>query len=139
MSAQNIALARSFFERLWNERRPELAKEIIHPEAVAETEAGTLVGSSPFLERLYQPFVSAVPDLKIEVEGTVTEGDQVVVLWRAGGTHTGEGLGIPPSGRPFSIRGISWMRCRDGQLVEGRDCWNFGGLLASLAAPEPAA
>jgi steroid delta-isomerase-like uncharacterized protein len=135
MSEQNVAVARRFFEQLWNGRRPELAGEIIHPEAQCESEAGPLVGPEPFLERLYRPFLAAVPDLEIRVEGTVAEGDQVAVLWRATGTHTGEGLGIPPSGRGFTVRGMSWMRIQDGRFVEGRDCYNLGGLLAHLAAP----
>jgi steroid delta-isomerase-like uncharacterized protein len=136
MSAQNIATARRFFEEMWSQRRPELVEEIIDPDAVCESEVGTLVGHEPFLERVYRPFVSAFPDLKIEVEGTVTEGDQVVVLWRATGTHTGEGLGLAPTGRSLAIRGMSWMRLRDGRFIEGRDCWNLGGLFASLTAPE---
>jgi predicted ester cyclase len=40
-------------------------------------------------------FLPAFPDLRIAVEGTVAEGDEVVVRWSATGTHLGDGLGFP--------------------------------------------
>ena len=56
----------------------------------------------------------------------------MVVRWAAAGTHTGPGLGVPPSGRKVRFRGMTWMRFRDGKLVEGQDSWNLAGLLQAL-------
>ena len=93
---------------------------------------GDLVGLQEFITKRYQPFVSAFPDLKVEVEGTVSEGDQVVVRWIATATHSGEGLGMAPTGRQVRFPGMTWIRFENGKMMEGQDGWNIDGLLASL-------
>ncbi|HEX6487738.1 MAG TPA: ester cyclase [Candidatus Dormibacteraeota bacterium] len=48
----------------------------------------------------------------------VAEGDTVVAYWTNTGTHQGEFMGIPPSGRVVTISGIDVHRLRDGRLAE---------------------
>src|SRR5262245_3774691 len=99
MSAANVALARRFFKELWNERRAEVASEIIAEHGTCQSEAGEIRGVGAFIQGSYEPFTAAFPDLRITIEGTVAENDQVVVRWRASGTHSGPGFGVEPSGR----------------------------------------
>lgn len=56
----------------------------------------------------------------------------MVVRWLATGTHTGPGLGLPPTGRSVRFRGITWIRTSGGKLLEGFDCWDVGGLMATV-------
>jgi steroid delta-isomerase-like uncharacterized protein len=138
MASENEKLVRRWFEEIWNRRRPEVAHELAAADCVCHSESGPLVGVEPFLEQVYQPFVAALPDVRLTVEGTVAEGDQVVVRWVATGTHTGGGLGIPPTGRRVTFRGMTWVRCANGKMVEGCDCWNQAGLLQALqGGPAP--
>jgi steroid delta-isomerase-like uncharacterized protein len=85
-----------------------------------------------FRALVYEPFVEAFPDLSVTVEGTVSEGEQVVVRWTATGTHTGPGLGLPPTGRPISLRGMTWIRFAGGKMIEGWVCWNQREMVESL-------
>lgn len=62
----------------------------------------------------------------------MADDTNVVVRWRATGTHAGEGFGKPPTGKPISFRGMTWIRFRDGVMIEGFDSWNLGGLMQSL-------
>jgi steroid delta-isomerase-like uncharacterized protein len=48
----------------------------------------------------------------------IAEGDRVVVRWTNEGTHVGEFMGMPPSGRSFSIAGVDIHGIRDGKLAE---------------------
>jgi hypothetical protein len=57
--------------------------------------------------------------------------------WSASGTHRGAGLGIPPSKRRVSFRGMSWIVFANGRIVKGWDSWNLGQLFAQLTTPEP--
>ena len=132
MSYDNAALARRWFEELWNERRGAAIEERIAPQAVCYGEGGELHGPDDFRTRVYQPFVDAFPDLHVSVEGTISEGDQVVVRWTATGKHTGEGLGLPATGRSIHIRGLTWIRFENGKFVEGWDCWNQREMIESL-------
>jgi steroid delta-isomerase-like uncharacterized protein len=57
-------------------------------------------------------------DPHFTIEDVIAEGDRVVVRWTNDGTHVGEFLGMPPSGRSFSIAGVDIHRVRDGRLAE---------------------
>jgi predicted ester cyclase len=72
------------------------------------------------------------------VGGSPVDGDQVVVRWRATGTHTGEGLGIPATGRTGAFCGMTWVRVEAGQLVEGWQCSNIPEVLRGFASRPPA-
>ena len=52
------------------------------------------------------------------VREVVAEGDTVVVYWTNTGTHQGDFMGIPPTGRTVTISGIDVHRLRDGRLAE---------------------
>ena len=137
MAADNTALARRWFEEVWNQRRTDTIDELLTDESVSHTDSGPLRGKREFKERAHAVFLSAFPDLRMTVEGTVAEGDEVVVRWSVTATHGGDGLGFPATGRKVSFRGMTWIRYSGGKMVEGWDCWNQAGLIQSLREPEP--
>ena len=59
-----------------------------------------------------------VPDLHAEVNELIGEADVVVAYWTASGIAVGPLLGVEPTGRPFTLEGISKFRFADGQIVE---------------------
>ena len=131
-TSDNAALARRWFEEVWNQRRADTVREMIAPDAVCDSEGGPLVGPEAFIAQAHTPFLGAFSDLRVQVDGTVSEGDQVVVRWRGHGTHDGDGFGIPASGKRVSFRGMTWIRFRGGLMVEGCDSWNLTALMAAL-------
>jgi steroid delta-isomerase-like uncharacterized protein len=60
--------------------------------------------------------IAAFPDLKMTVEDIIAEGDKVVVRVRFTGTHQGELMGIPPTGRSVDVQVIDIMRLEDDGL-----------------------
>ena len=52
------------------------------------------------------------------IEDVVAGGDRVVVRWTGRGTHSGEFMGIPPTGRSFTIEGIDVIRFENGRMAE---------------------
>ncbi len=139
MSSPNAAIARRWFEEVWNRRRTETIFELSAPAGLGETELGPVADAQAFLDLVYTPFVTAFPDLRLAVEDVVGERDQAVVRWRATGTHTGDTLGIPATGKRVSFRGVTWLGLRDGKLVQCWDSWNQHGLLLTLQGGPPAA
>jgi steroid delta-isomerase-like uncharacterized protein len=133
MQDRNTAQARRWFEEVWNEKRADLIDELISAESFCLSPSGRLCGPEDFKQRVYQPFLDAFPDVVIRVEGTMAEGDQVLVRWSATATHQGNGLGFPATGRSVAFRGMTWIRFReDGTMAEGWDCWDQTGLIQSL-------
>jgi steroid delta-isomerase-like uncharacterized protein len=132
----NVSLALRWFEEVWNQRRTDTIDELLTDESVSHSESGPLRGKREFKERAHAVFLSAFPDMVMTVEGTVAEGDDVVVRWAFAGTHRGDGLGFPATGRRVSFRGMTGIRFSGDKMMEGWDCWNQGGLIQSLRDPE---
>jgi steroid delta-isomerase-like uncharacterized protein len=124
-------IARRWFEEVWNDRRDSAIEELMAKESYGHVEGGDVRGPADF-RRMRDMFFAALPDIRLEIEDIVTEGDRAAVRWRAVGTHTGDGFGFPATRQSVNIRGTSWLVIRDGKLVEGWDTWNLGGLLESL-------
>ena len=137
MAPSNAVLARRWFEEVWNERRTDIIDELVTPESVCFSEAGELRGKQAFMDLVHGPFVTAFPDLRVEVQEVADAGDVVVVRWVATATHTGELPGMPATGRRINFRGLTWIRYRDGKMVEGFDCWNQNGLFQALQSGSP--
>jgi steroid delta-isomerase-like uncharacterized protein len=133
MSNDNVELLRRWFQEVWNERRSETIDELLALQSVCHADDDVLAGRDEFKARMYVPFASALPDLRVEIDGIVADDDQVVVRWRASGTHTGEGLGFPPTGRTGAFRGMTWVRVENGKLVEGWQCSNIAQVVGSFA------
>jgi steroid delta-isomerase-like uncharacterized protein len=124
-------VARRWFEEVWNERRDDAIDELMAPEARGHVEGQELQGPADF-RKMQAMFLSALPDVRIEIEDVLAEGERAAVRWRAVGTHGGDGFGFRATHAPFEVRGTTWMTVRNGQIVEGFDTWNLGGLLQSL-------
>jgi steroid delta-isomerase-like uncharacterized protein len=78
-----------------------------------------------------QMVVDGLSDRSIE-EFYLAAGDKVVENWVCSGTHTGEFLGIPPTGKRIHVRGMEIWRLDGGQIVERWGVIDSGDLLQQL-------
>jgi predicted ester cyclase len=108
------ALARRWFEEVWNSRREEAVDALLAPDALAHTEGGDLRGPGAFKEMRAQ-LLGAFPDIRVTVEAV--------------------DLGFAASGRQVRFRGMSWMRFEGGKIAEGWDAWNMGALMELCRSP----
>ena len=140
MPTDNEAIARRWFEEVWNARRDECVDELMLPESVGHMEGGDVRGPADF-KAARQGLLTAFPDVKVTVEDTVGDGENVVVRWAASATHKGEALGLKPTNMPVRFRGMTWLVIRKGRIVEGWDAWNQGKLMEEMrtAASEASA
>lgn len=134
MHNPNAAVARRWFDEVWNQRRSETIGELLTADSVCYTEDGPIRGPDEFRDRLYTPLMTAFPDVNVTVDAVLTEGDQIVVRWTAQATHAGPGLGLVPTQRPVTFRGMTWMRIDGGKLIEGWQQTNIAETIRSLAA-----
>ena len=127
-------LATRWFEDNWNRRRDGVIDELLAPEAVGHMERGDVHGRDEF-RAARAALLGAFPDLRLTIEDTLADGNQVVVRWRVAGTHRGDHFGFAASQRAVNFRGITWLRFDGDELVEGWDAWNHGALMQALQAP----
>ncbi len=102
-------------------------------------------GMPPDLEGFKQMgvmFRSAISDMEVVVEDVIAEGDRVVDRITVRGTHTGELMGVPASGKRFEIEEVHIARIADGKIVERWSHADMLGLLQQIggipASPVPA-
>jgi steroid delta-isomerase-like uncharacterized protein len=78
------------------------------------------------------------PDLHWTLLDTLAEGDRVMSLSTWSGTHLGEFMGIPATGRKVAVEAWTIDRYRDGRLTESRIIMDVAGLLGQLGViPAP--
>jgi steroid delta-isomerase-like uncharacterized protein len=136
MASANALLARRWFDEVWNLKNDATVTELLDPNIVGYMEGVDVRSPEDFL-KARAGLLDGFPDLQVTIDDVVSEDDKVVVRWSASGTHKGAGLGIPPSKRRVSFRGMSWIVFANGRIVKGWDSWNLGQLFAQLTAQEP--
>jgi steroid delta-isomerase-like uncharacterized protein len=80
---------------------------------------------------------TGLPDVSVTMEDLVISGDRVVGRFIYRGTHTGDLLGIPASGKPVEMRSIDIWRVRDGMFVEHWDELNLMQMFQQIGALPP--
>ena len=131
MSASNRAIVQRLFAGLNNHDVSGIldlyADSICHLPIVGELRGEAL--KQFFTTRL----LTAFPDLQRKVEDQVTDDIHTVVTrWTATGSHQGHFMGIAPTGKRFTITGISIHRIADGKIVEEWQEWDSLGLMQQL-------
>lgn len=128
-------LATRWMETIWNQKRVDAVDALVHDDVVIHDPAtgSASVGVAEY-KAVVRALQEAVPDVRITVTETVTQGDRVAFRATVTGTHTGPGLGFEPSGRAFRITGMALGHYRDGKLVEGWNHFDLLGLFEQLGA-----
>ena len=113
---KNKAIARRVFDEIFNQGKFQVADEIYAPHFVNHG-AQTSVGLKED-QAAARGWKEAFPDLKMTVVVTVAEDDLVTVVWTATGTNTGQGNGLPATGKKVEGRGITVWRIVNGKIQE---------------------
>ena len=126
------------FTRMLNEHDPDLVDRFVAPDY---RNHNAFVGDGREANRrFWAGFFSALPDLTATMEDLVISGDRVVGRFVYRGTHAGEFMGIPATGRRVEMRSIDIWRVQNGMFAEHWDELNTLELFAQMGAlPQPAA
>ena len=81
---------------------------------------------------LVQMFTAGFPDFNSKIELIAAENDRVAVRAQHTGTHQGEYMGIPATGKPVTVHATGIYTCKDGKLVQNRVVFDAFGLLQQL-------
>ncbi len=141
MSAEsNKSLSRRFMEEGFGRGNLKVVDEIFAANHTNHG-PGALPGSAKGPEgvkQLVTYYRNAFPDTQFTVDEQVAEGDRVVTRWTAHGTQKGEmpgvsGMpGIPVTGRPVTISGVTIDRFVNGKIVESWGLFDQLGMIQQL-------
>jgi predicted ester cyclase len=137
----NKDLCRRFIQKIFNEGELPLISEFMAPDVVnhditdsfGDTEPlqAHKIGWTADLVYLYR---HAFPDLVVEIQDQIAEGDQVVTRLRVRGTHKNALMAIAASGRKIDIAAIRIDRMADGKIVESWSHFDVMGMLHQIGA-----
>lgn len=137
MSREANAAAQKAFGEAVNTGRLSGLHELIAPHVVDHDPApGQGPGPEGFIA-FFTTLRTAFPDLAIAVDQQVADDEQIAFAYTVTGTHRGDFMGIAPTGRAISARGVQISRFEHGKLVERWGSSDELGILKQIRA-EPA-
>lgn len=115
--SKDVAWFREHIEPGFRRHDPGLPFEVVGPEGV---------------ERLADFLLPAIPDMDLDLQDFVAEGDKVVVRLTIRGTHGGDLAGIAPTGRAIEVGVLDLFHLRGGKLSEHWALFDNLGMLRQL-------
>jgi steroid delta-isomerase-like uncharacterized protein len=116
---QNKHIVDAFIQELFTKGDLDAVDRYLDPSFVnhdapfpgaPEGRAGMRLAASKYRE--------ALPDWHSEVEQLIAEGDIVVEIFTASGTHRGDLMGVPATGKTLTLKGINVFRIDGDRIVE---------------------
>jgi len=131
------AITQRWIEVGWRQGNADMVLELYAPDFVDFSspfaERGTREQNVEGIRALYRAF----PDFHTEIDDLVidSEAGKVAVRWTATGTHRGDFLGLPPTGRQVIFHGIETLKIAGGLITERAGEWDGLEILEQISLP----
>jgi steroid delta-isomerase-like uncharacterized protein len=139
MPTDNAAIIRRFIDEVINRGRYDICDEIVAQDFL---ELDPLPGQRQGREGLKEIIAmmrSAFPDIHWVTDESISSGDKVVTRFTWTGTHRGDFLGIPATGRPVTVKGVVIDRLTESRMADSRILMDTFSLMMQLGViPQPA-
>lgn len=115
---ENKALVRRVLEEVVNKKNLAAIDQLAAPNFVGHFTSFPPVQDAGMLKQVNSIVLTAFPDIVLTVEDLIAEGDKVAARLTFRGRHTGELMGIPPTGKQIMMSALHIWRFEGGKLVE---------------------
>lgn len=130
--SENKALVRRFITEVFEQGRVEAVDELCAPDFIGHTWGNA---DRAGLKKAMAGIAAALADAHFQVDDMIAEDDHVAVRLTATARQVGEFMGVPPSGRSYTVGEIHVFRLRDGQVTEHWHEFDRTGLIRQLTGP----
>jgi steroid delta-isomerase-like uncharacterized protein len=111
------------------ERISQTVDEVFEPDVQISTPLPVQATGALAIKEVFTTLLRAYPDLHIEVDDLIEEGDKVVARQTVTGTHLGEYMGLAPTGRHVAYNEVFIFRYVDGRIAE---TWGVVDVLSQM-------
>ena len=118
------------FDEIINKGQVALVDELFDPEFESLTPQGAMDREG--FKDYVRVWLTGFPDVRCEVYGLIAEGDEVAWGVRATGTHEGDFMGIPGTGRSIDFDSLNIGEMRDGRVYRHKVMMDIPTLMAQL-------
>ncbi|MEE8472851.1 MAG: ester cyclase [Dehalococcoidia bacterium] len=115
---ENKTIERRFMEEVWTKGNLAAVDELVATNYVDHTPMPDVSPDLQGVKQFATVVRAAFPDWNPTIEDIIAEGDKVVVRFTGRGTHKGEFMGIPPTGKQLTMMAIAIHRIAGGKIVE---------------------
>ena len=134
----NRAVTQRFYEEVWNKGDLDAVDDLMTSDFVDHAAPPGFPSGPEGAKQVFSMYRTAFPDFRLSVEDLVAEDDKVVARWVTHGTHQGELMGIPPTGKPVTVAGIDVFRLAGGKIAEHWAEFDMLGMMQQLGViPAP--
>jgi steroid delta-isomerase-like uncharacterized protein len=119
-------------EQFWNNGNPALINQLFAPNYQHHDPHNPEVYDLETYTRWLTALRAAFPDLRMHIDDIITEGNKVVLRWTIRGTHTGEYMGLLPTGQKMTLSGINVYYVADGKITEAWFNYDSVGMMGQL-------
>ncbi len=126
--AANKAVVAAYYADVISAHDPSAVDRLLSEDFTYNGEARGRTGQRAAVAEL----LAAFPDLEVETELILAEGDLVSAHQRWTGTHEGNAVGVAPTGRRIEITSTVVLRVHDGLITEAWDELELAGLVSQL-------
>lgn len=130
----NATIFRRWFEEVWNQGKEATIDELFAADGVAYGlgPPGEIVRGPAAFKPFWAQIRGAFPDIRFTVDDMISERDIVSGRWSATMTHQGDHLGVPPTQKPVTVTGMSFLKIADGKVTDAWNNWDQHVLIREL-------
>jgi len=122
----------------WNRRDFDAYRKLIHPEySYTGPDGKEITGGPDVAVGVAQLYAKAFPDATLEVRRAYEHGDVSVAEMFAKGTHGGDLMGVPATGKPVEITICNVVELREGKIYREREYMDMFSMLLQIGAISP--
>jgi hypothetical protein len=125
-------LVKRWFDEVWNKGDESAIDRMMHPRAPIHGLGATPIEGPAQFKPFFRLFQRALGELHIEVTQSILQGDMCAAHCRITARHIGPDLGGPATGLQVEFCGMTIVRAKNGQIVEGWNCYDFLGLYQQI-------
>jgi predicted ester cyclase len=138
-AADGKAVIRRILDEVFGEGRVDVLDDVLTPGFVNHRVPPGMDSGGGSVKRIVRMEREAFPDLTYTVDHEVQEGDLVVSVTTAEGTHLGEAFGVPPTGRRVRWQQVHIARIEDGRMAEHWGVSDLASLWVQIGRTPPVA
>jgi predicted ester cyclase len=112
------AAVRRLYDEVFNNGDLAVADELVSPGFVSHGGPAGDVTGPEFIKTSARMLAGAFGGMHFDVQDVFATGDRVAARWRMTGTHSGDGLGVPPTGEAVAQEGVVIYRVDEHGLAE---------------------
>ncbi|WP_311214696.1 MULTISPECIES: ester cyclase [unclassified Arthrobacter] len=117
--------------KAWGEGETEAFERLVSSDYTRQSKTGS--EDLAHVVRQIEESHLAFSDFHVTVLRAIEDDNLVAIHWETVGKHTGEFMGVPPTGRAVTVRGASFISHRDGLITSEDVVWDPREMLSSMS------